>query len=691
MALSPFDPRATLHADLLRLTRGLGGLRLAIADGVDRLEALNGALRLGFPTLDAYARERLGRSGRWLGDVRTLARRLVGLPILRDAYLAGRLSISKAELLARHLTRRAEGGESGDAVRQLQALILARTMTVRELRGYLGGSGPAADEADGTRCRWVQLTRHVDRVDAVAFEGAVRLMNALGASSRTEAIEGLLAEAMTTLINRGLVGANDLIDRIGGSWPPVRPEPSSSPPTSTTSPPTDIGPTDTAAPAVNPHLIDPEVTSLEGLDEALCSLAAELARRDLRLGQLALEAERVGLAHALGHESVDDFYREALGMAPSSMAARIALARRVARLTRLEDRIHHGTIGFETATLLARVASPETENAWLALADISTVKLFREQVDAAELHARVHGQPLDRLAPPTPDQVEDARDLERAVFAMVLVPTEGMPEQPAVPELAELADLVRDGPMSVGVGTVPLRLTLPEDLATFWRELEAEYDDAYVRPGAPSFVAMLVASTLETWRGATRLPAYGDIYLRDRFRCQSPTCRSRNCTPHHIVFRSRGGDDAPSNLVSLCERCHLDLVHGHHLTVSGLAPHALRWEARAYSATGDTHRDLQTGVQASDPSGQASGDREAEWLYGRRHRAARSSKRHDRSHDPEDRGRGALRDHRRAEARPRRTAAGPPGPRALRRRGPADRPVQVVPHRVPRAVRGLGR
>ena len=82
----------------------------------------------------------------------------------------------------------------------------------------------------------------------------------------------------------------------------------------------------------------------------------------------------------------------------------------------------------------------------------------------------------------------------------------------------------------------------------------------------------------------TRLPAYGDIYLRDRFRCQNPICRSRNCTPHHLVFRSHGGGDEPSNLVSLCDRCHLSLVHGGHLTVTGLAPHALHWSARAYRA-----------------------------------------------------------------------------------------------------------
>ncbi len=223
--------------------------------------------------------------------------------------------------------------------------------------------------------------------------------------------------------------------------------------------------------------------------------------------------------------------------------------------------------------------------------------MFREQVDAAELHARVDGSPIRPLAPPTVDQVEDVRVLERQVLTTVFS---------------------RPGPMSVSVqsdpagaasasevpslGTVPLRLTLPDDLAAFWCDLEILHADEGtascaptsedaargVRPldgksvGDTSFVAFLVASTLATARGMTRLPAYGDIYLRDRFRCQSPTCHSRNCTPHHIVFRSHGGGEEPSNLVSLCNTCHLDLVHDHHLTVTGHAPNALTWSARAY-------------------------------------------------------------------------------------------------------------
>jgi hypothetical protein len=109
-------------------------------------------------------------------------------------------------------------------------------------------------------------------------------------------------------------------------------------------------------------------------------------------------------------------------------------------------------------------------------------------------------------------------------------------------------------------GTVPLRLFLPDDLAAFWCHLEILHADAGFPMG--TFVSFLVASTLDTARGMTKLPAYGDIYLRDRFRCQNPVCTSRNCTPHHIVFRSHGGGEEPSNLVWLCDRCHLSLVHG---------------------------------------------------------------------------------------------------------------------------------
>jgi len=578
------DPGLGLHHELVRLTRGIGGLRLAIVDGVERLEVLGGVQKLGFPRVDAYSRERLGRSGRWVGDARTLARRLAGLPLLREAYLSGRLSTSRVELLARHLGR----GDRSDMLDEEEAIALAANLTVRELRRRLGGR--EGDTCDDERRRWVQLTRHVERVDAVAFEGAIRLMDALGETTRSAAIEGLLAEGLTTLLNRA-EQAPDLVSRIAG-WAPgtVGYQRDAAPDSATPEPDTDVGPA-TEQPLIEPPYIDPTIVDVGLLDLELRALSAELMRRDLRLGELALEAEYRGVAHTHGHRTTDDYFREALGIAPSSMAARVALARRVRRLPRLKTAIEAGAVGFETATLLARVASPSTEAAWLELADISTTKIFREHVDAAELHARAHGLPLDALVPPTHEQLDEARELERKVLTMVLANTTDDSDDPDEAEPSatgpDTAPDTEPRPMSVSgssdeatLGTVSLRLTLPHALAAFWCDLEVLHADA----GSPadSFVAFLVASTLDTWRGMTRLPAYGDIYLRDRFRCQNPACTSRHVTPHHIVFRSRGGGEEPSNLVSLCDRCHLTLVHGGHLTVTGLAPHALHWSARAY-------------------------------------------------------------------------------------------------------------
>ncbi len=68
--------------------------------------------------------------------------------------------------------------------------------------------------------------------------------------------------------------------------------------------------------------------------------------------------------------------------------------------------------------------------------------------------------------------------------------------------------------------------------------------------------------------------AYGHIYERDRGVCASPCCTRTDLTPHHIVFRSRGGGEEDGNILSLCVSCHLELVHGQKMVVSGPAERA---------------------------------------------------------------------------------------------------------------------
>ena len=50
--------------------------------------------------------------------------------------------------------------------------------------------------------------------------------------------------------------------------------------------------------------------------------------------------------------------------------------------------------------------------------------------------------------------------------------------------------------------------------------------------------------------------------LRDGFTCQLCGGR-RNLEVHHIRFRSRGGVDSGTNLLTLCRTCHLAVHSGH--------------------------------------------------------------------------------------------------------------------------------
>lgn len=58
------------------------------------------------------------------------------------------------------------------------------------------------------------------------------------------------------------------------------------------------------------------------------------------------------------------------------------------------------------------------------------------------------------------------------------------------------------------------------------------------------------------------------VYKRDKYMCRS--CRERRLHPHHVVFRSQGGPDIMSNLLSLCPQCH-DAVHGGKLKIEVIA------------------------------------------------------------------------------------------------------------------------
>jgi len=55
------------------------------------------------------------------------------------------------------------------------------------------------------------------------------------------------------------------------------------------------------------------------------------------------------------------------------------------------------------------------------------------------------------------------------------------------------------------------------------------------------------------------------ILHRDNHKCQNSNCKNKDKNPileiHHIIFKSNGGTNTPSNLITLCNKCHTPENH----------------------------------------------------------------------------------------------------------------------------------
>jgi hypothetical protein len=123
--------------------------------------------------------------------------------------------------------------------------------------------------------------------------------------------------------------------------------------------------------------------------------------------------------------------------------------------------------------------------------------------------------------------------------------------------------------------TMPIRFFLPEELFRMWNTCFGLY---LLQPGSDDSAQGFIAALLQEWLIIERLhfkvTRNYAILKRDRFRCQVPGCNCRrNLHIHHIIPRSHGGSDEPANLIVLCEKCHLRLLHDlHTLKIEGTAP-----------------------------------------------------------------------------------------------------------------------
>jgi hypothetical protein len=116
-----FESITEMDAELSRLARGAGALRLELGMGFEALAQRGGHHEMGFSSLEAYALERCERSARWVQQARALARKLKGLPQTCSALRAGRVTWSMAGVIAKTATRQDEEWWLAEAERRTRA------------------------------------------------------------------------------------------------------------------------------------------------------------------------------------------------------------------------------------------------------------------------------------------------------------------------------------------------------------------------------------------------------------------------------------------------------------------------------------------------------------------------------------------------------------------------------------------
>jgi hypothetical protein len=233
-----------------------------------------------------------------------------------------------------------------------------------------------------------------------------------------------------------------------------------------------------------------------------------------------------------------------------------------------------------------------------------TIKHLKEEVAAALVAVRWSGD-LD-CRPPLDAELASFHALEQAVVSgRVDAPRAGRrarvvgcQREPESEErrawfvmLGSLASWLDGGlQMSAGpkepgsraacrAGRVTLRLRMSLATRAWWYALEAQ-----ARRWLPRSISWLRFSCTAVWRAWRHLLGgkvpYGQVYIRDRYRCTSPVCNRRDVTPHHLRFRSAGGSDEAHNVTSVCTWCHLFGVHGGRIRASGTAE-LIHWELGA--------------------------------------------------------------------------------------------------------------
>ena len=129
------------------------------------------------------------------------------------------------------------------------------------------------------------------------------------------------------------------------------------------------------------------------IDDYLRRLASQGSRSRRLLGRLCRTLLRRRAYHRLGFARLSDYTRERLGVSASEVRGLAAVSDRLEQLPTVADAFESGKISWSKVRLLVAVCTRETEEGWLELARIRTVRSLKQAIEAAAREGDVARRP----------------------------------------------------------------------------------------------------------------------------------------------------------------------------------------------------------------------------------------------------------------------------------------------------------
>jgi len=309
------------------------------------------------------------------------------------------------------------------------------------------------------------------------------------------------------------------------------------------------------------------------IDRELRALAKRRSALDADEMHLLACAMRIEIWRQLGMVSLHEYLEHVLGHSPRQATERVRVATALEDLPELADALASGELHFSAVRELTRVATRETEQAWI---DAVRGKNLR-QIEQAVAGRKRGDRPSD---PADPELVAQTIrfDVRPATLALLRQAQRALEQERGErldddALIAALCNAVLAGNAEDESGRAKHQILIGrcDSCIAGWQEgagTKQPLDEADLARAECD--AQRVGEGRATQDVAPRVVRF--VKRRDGGRCCVPGCRSaRYLEIHHVVPRALGGSHTADNLTLLCDGHHRALHEG-KLSITGSAP-----------------------------------------------------------------------------------------------------------------------